>query len=73
MTSNSSPAPGDNAGKSSQPLIRRFAQIGIWIVVYALLLSGAAGRLDWGAGWAYMALYLAFIAPHGTPFPPTRG
>jgi len=72
MTSNSSPAPGDNAGKSSQPIVRRFAQIGIWIVVYALLLFGAAGRLDWGAGWVYMALYLAFIALNGILLLPNR-
>ncbi len=62
MNSNPSPAPADDTTRPSHPVTRRFAQIGVLILVYAALLFGAAGRLDWAAGWAYMGLYLAFIA-----------
>ena len=62
MTSNPPPASADDTTRPSHPIARRFAQIGILVLVYAALLFGAAGRLDWAAGWAYMGLYLAFIA-----------
>jgi protein-S-isoprenylcysteine O-methyltransferase Ste14 len=51
---------------------RRFVQLGILIVIQAVALFLAAGRLDWLAGWAYMAVYVGFIGvnalilmPHG--------
>ncbi len=62
MATNTSPSPGENPSQPAWPIVRRLAQIGVLIVVYAALLFGAAGRLDWGGGWAYMGLYLAFIA-----------
>ncbi len=51
-----------NTRERSHPVARRFAQIGVLILVYAALLFGAAGRLDWAAGWAYLGIYVAFIA-----------
>jgi protein-S-isoprenylcysteine O-methyltransferase Ste14 len=47
---------------TSRPaLVRRIAQIAGLIALQVVILFGAAGRLDWGAGWAYFALYVAFI------------
>ncbi|MBI3739114.1 MAG: isoprenylcysteine carboxylmethyltransferase family protein [Chloroflexi bacterium] len=40
---------------------RRLIQIGLLIVFQFALLFASAGRLDWGAGWAYVILYIAFI------------
>lgn len=57
---------------SSNLVARRFAQIGILVFVYALLLFGAAGRLGWGAGWAYLLLYLAFIGLNGVLLLPAK-
>ena len=72
MTGNPLPASADSPIGPSHPIIRRFAQIGVLIVVYAALLFGAAGRLDWAAGWAYMGLYLAFIGLNAVLLLPGR-
>jgi protein-S-isoprenylcysteine O-methyltransferase Ste14 len=37
----------------------RAAQIGVMFLLIGFVLLGAAGRLDWGWGWAYLAIYLA--------------
>jgi hypothetical protein len=37
----------------------RAAQIGLMFAVLAVILFGAAGRLDWVWGWVYLAIYLA--------------
>jgi protein-S-isoprenylcysteine O-methyltransferase Ste14 len=58
--------------ETRRPIARRFAQIGVLVLVYAALLFGAAGRLDWAAGWAYMGLYLAFIALNAVLLLPGR-
>ena len=42
-------------------VIRRFVQIGVLIVLQAILLFASADRLDWLAGWLYLALYVGFI------------
>ncbi len=43
-------------------IVRRFAQIGVLIIVQAAILFLAAGRIDWAQAWAYMILYVAVIA-----------
>jgi protein-S-isoprenylcysteine O-methyltransferase Ste14 len=62
------------------PVVRRYAQIGGYIVVQALALFLPAGRWNWGAGWVYLGLYLAFLAvnavlilPKGTALIEERG
>ena len=62
------------------PVLRRFAQIGVYILVQALALFLPAGRWNWAAGWAYLGLYLAFILlnavlilPQGTALIEERG
>jgi protein-S-isoprenylcysteine O-methyltransferase Ste14 len=72
MTRNAPPASSDSTDSSSHPIARRFAQIGVLILVYAALLFGAAGRLDWAAGWAYMGIYVAFIALNAVLLLPGR-
>jgi hypothetical protein len=42
-------------------VIRRFVQLGVLIVLQVILLFASAGRLDWLAGWLYLALYVGFI------------
>ena len=37
----------------------RAVQIGVMFLVIGVVLFGAAGRLDWSWGWAYLAIYLA--------------
>ena len=41
-----------------KPVVRRFLQIGVLIVVQALALFLAAGKFNWAEGWVYMGLYL---------------
>ena len=62
------------------PVVRRFAQIGVLILVQALALFLSVGRWNWTEGWAYLGLYLAFIAlnavlilPKGTALIEERG
>jgi protein-S-isoprenylcysteine O-methyltransferase Ste14 len=44
------------------PIVKRLIQIGFLVLIQAVALFGAAWRLDWVEGWAYLGLYLAFIA-----------
>jgi protein-S-isoprenylcysteine O-methyltransferase Ste14 len=37
----------------------RSAQIGLMFLIIAIVLFGAAGRLDWMWGWLYLGIYLA--------------
>jgi len=44
------------------PAVRkRFIQIGFLVLLQAVILFAASGRLDWSAAWVYLALYLALI------------
>ncbi len=62
------------------PVARRFAQIGVLILVQALALFLSVGRGNWAEAWVYLGLYLAFIAlnavlmlPQGTALIEERG
>ncbi len=44
------------------PIVKRLIQIGFLVLIQAVALFGAAWRLNWIEGWAYLGLYLAFIA-----------
>lgn len=39
----------------------RAAQIAVMLLVEALILFGAAGRLDWGWAWVFLGIYLASV------------
>src|SRR5512138_3339270 len=52
----------DTAASTNKDIYRRFIQIGGLILVQAIILFLSAGKLNWGAAWVYMGLYLAFIA-----------
>ncbi len=41
---------------------KRLIQIGLLVLIQAAALFLISGRWDWGAGWAYIGSYLAFIA-----------
>jgi hypothetical protein len=43
-------------------IVRRFIQVGMMVVIQAVTLFFSAGRLNWVEGWAYLGLYIAFIA-----------
>jgi len=43
----------------------RVGQIAVMFVVIGVLLFGAAGRLDWIWGWAYLGMYLASTLVNG--------
>ncbi len=48
------------------PAIRkRLIQIGAIVLLQAVLLFLSAGRLNWGTAWAYLILYMAFVAMNG--------
>jgi protein-S-isoprenylcysteine O-methyltransferase Ste14 len=48
------------------PAIRkRLLQIGLLILFQAVLLFAASGTLKWGSAWAYLILYVAYIAMNG--------
>jgi protein-S-isoprenylcysteine O-methyltransferase Ste14 len=61
MTSSPPSTPQQDLGGPSHPTARRFSQVGLLILVYAALLFGAAGKIAWGGGWAYLGIYAAFI------------
>jgi protein-S-isoprenylcysteine O-methyltransferase Ste14 len=42
-------------------IVRRFIQLMIIIILQAVILFFAAGRLDYGEGWAYLVQYVGFI------------
>ena len=44
------------------PIVKRLVQIGLLVLIQAVALFGSAWRLNWVEGWAYLGLYLAFIA-----------
>jgi protein-S-isoprenylcysteine O-methyltransferase Ste14 len=44
------------------PILKRFLQLGFLILLQMVCLFAAAGRLNWGEGWAYMGIYVGFIA-----------
>jgi protein-S-isoprenylcysteine O-methyltransferase Ste14 len=59
---------------------RRFTQIGLLILIQAVALFGAAGHLNWLAGWVYVIIYVGFIGlnailllPHGKELIAERG
>jgi protein-S-isoprenylcysteine O-methyltransferase Ste14 len=52
------PSPRDINRKA---LNRRLTQIALIVVFQAAILFFSSGTLAWGAAWAYLALYLAFI------------
>jgi len=43
----------------------RVAQIGVMFLVIGVVLFGAAGRLDWIWGWAYLGIYLVSTLVNG--------
>jgi protein-S-isoprenylcysteine O-methyltransferase Ste14 len=44
------------------PAIRkRLLQLGFLVLIQAVILFLFAGRIHWGAGWAYVILYIAFL------------
>ncbi len=43
-------------------VVKRFIQVGMMVVIQAVTLFFSAGRLNWVEGWAYLGLYIAFIA-----------
>ena len=45
----------------SPGILRRFVQLLILIILQAVILFGAAGRMDYSEGWAYMLQYVGFI------------
>ena len=57
---------------TARPIVRRLVQIGAVVVVYAVLLFVSAGRWDWVAGWAYLGIYVAFIAVNAVVMLPSR-
>jgi protein-S-isoprenylcysteine O-methyltransferase Ste14 len=48
------------------PAIRkRLFQIGFLVILQGVLLFASAGTMKWASAWAYLALYVAFIAMNG--------
>jgi protein-S-isoprenylcysteine O-methyltransferase Ste14 len=48
------------------PAIRkRLVQIGLLVLIQAVLLFLSAGQLGWGAAWVYILLYIVFISLNG--------
>lgn len=47
---------------TSAMVVKRFVQIGVLFLAQAVILFGAAGRLDWWSGWVYLGFYIALIA-----------
>ncbi len=61
-------------------VVSRLAQIVLQTALQAVLLFGCAGRLDWGAAWLYLAVYVALLGvnallllPKGTALIEERG
>lgn len=57
-----------------KPAVRkRLLQVGFLFLFQAFILFAAAGRLNWGAGWAYTILYLAFLGFNAAMLLPRGG
>jgi protein-S-isoprenylcysteine O-methyltransferase Ste14 len=61
-------------------VVKRMLQIGALLLFQAAVLFISAGRLDWLAGWAYIGVYVGFIAlnallmlPHNAELAAERG
>jgi len=58
-----SESPTSTSTRSSpKGIARRFIQLGLMIILQAVLLFGSAGSLRWRPGWAYLGLYLLMLA-----------
>jgi protein-S-isoprenylcysteine O-methyltransferase Ste14 len=57
-----SSTPSSKPSDLTAAIIRRLLQLGVFILIQAAILFGAAGRLNWRAAWAYLAIYLGMIA-----------
>lgn len=42
----------------ARPILKRMIQMLGYTIVWAAVLFASAGRLDWGRGWTYLAVYL---------------
>ncbi len=62
MNAANSMTPANDAAATSAAVRRRFVQLGASFLVQAAALFLAAGRLDWPAAWAYVAMYLGIVA-----------
>jgi protein-S-isoprenylcysteine O-methyltransferase Ste14 len=51
-------SPTQPRGGVARGVAARAAQIGLMFAVLAVILFGAAGRLDWVWGWVYLGIYL---------------
>lgn len=51
----------DDGRRLAGGVITRMLQVGITLVLLAVILFLAAGRLDWWPAWVYLALYLGMI------------
>jgi protein-S-isoprenylcysteine O-methyltransferase Ste14 len=61
-------------------VVNRLAQLVFLVLLQAALLFGCAGRLDWGAAWLYLAVYVAslvanalLLLPQGSALIEERG
>jgi protein-S-isoprenylcysteine O-methyltransferase Ste14 len=45
----------------SKVILKGIVHLSMAVILQAVLLFAAAGRLDWWAGWAYMTIYLGMI------------
>ena len=57
--------PQRHPGDVAHGVAARAAQIGVMFLLIGVILFGAAGRLDWIWGWAYIGMYLASTLVNG--------
>jgi hypothetical protein len=46
--------------------INRIIQITVFYLIYAAILFGCAGRLDWWEAWAYLGISMLGVIANGT-------
>ncbi len=54
------------------PVVRRMLQVGLSILLAAVALFGASGRLDWGWAWAYVGLAASIVLFNALILLPSR-
>jgi protein-S-isoprenylcysteine O-methyltransferase Ste14 len=61
MSANSSVRSSDQKTDLTSAIVKRLLQVGVGVALQAVIMFLAVGRLDWLAGWVYLAVYVGGI------------
>ena len=65
MNATSEHPPTERSRKFAAGIVMRFGQVAIGLVLEAIILFLAAGRLDWAWAWVFLGIYLVSVLING--------